>query len=633
MSATDANGLPVKSRRKKLEVPVHDNGHRRTFSANFNAASFPEKSAHTEIIVEIPDADRGSRTGKRQLRKENLRLSLENQEVLARFHELEELSVKKIVKLRDKVTALQAINASLEKENCEVRRHLDELLEQHEEANRLLGQQKEVNRQLLGQYEEANRLLELSKCCKGCESLKEEVEMRSKENGLLKEKDVELSEDLKMLKTVVYRLNVQLERYQEILRKNSLTVPKYSQSDVTLDRDVSDTSLVNISREILSEVHRTHKHTPLTWGSANRHALGPLLDAYEDTVKEKEEIIQNYDSEMIKFTGRLKEIISENECLHRKLTEDEGCSSKLKVEVENLRAELKATKDQNDVLIKKCSIKQDRVEEVLKVYEAKVEQMKRDFEVLHREFMRCRTENAAIKEKNKSLTDAQEEFRTQIHNFIPLSLHNSSVNECKKWYEELKVQYENEKAKLLKNIESHSKLIEELNKDIVLHKGARDTLELKTVQMEEHIKKLESKIAELDRALTDVQTSRGALKKQLHKAMIFAKDMVAEQETLLKAVNQRQLETKAVKKIGCDMAAKMDFLKNQLKDVQKSAWHEFTTVEQTIQEQADTIETLQEDHVRQVENLKKVIKEHEETIAILKKDQQMSHYLLFKDKK
>lgn len=47
--------------------------------------------------------------------------------------------------------------------------------------------------------------------------------------------------------------------------------------------------------------------------------------------------------------------------------------------------------------------------------------------------------------------------------------------------------------------------------------------------------------------------------------MSFAKDLVAEQETLLKALNQKQQESKAVKKIGCDIATRMDTLRNQLK--------------------------------------------------------------------
>lgn len=47
--------------------------------------------------------------------------------------------------------------------------------------------------------------------------------------------------------------------------------------------------------------------------------------------------------------------------------------------------------------------------------------------------------------------------------------------------------------------------------------------------------------------------------------MNFAKDMVAEQETLLRALNERHLENKVVKKIGTEMATKMDTLKSHLK--------------------------------------------------------------------
>lgn len=76
---------------------------------------------------------------------------------------------------------------------------------------------------------------------------------------------------------------------------------------------------------------------------------------------------------------------------------------------------------------------------------------------------------------------------------------------------------------------------------------------------------METKQLDLEHALNEIQLSRSALRKQLHKAMNFAKDMVTEQETLLKALNQRHLENKAVKKIGSEMAQKMDSLKNQLK--------------------------------------------------------------------
>lgn len=123
--------------------------------------------------------------------------------------------------------------------------------------------------------------------------------------------------------------------------------------------------------EIFSGAHRDHHHTPISWGPVHTHTLGPLLDAYQDTIAEKDCIIRDYETEISNFTGKLKEIIEENDILHKKLTEDENCSSKLKVQLNDIKRELKTCKEQNDILIKKCALKQDKIEEVLKCYEAK----------------------------------------------------------------------------------------------------------------------------------------------------------------------------------------------------------------------------------------------------------------------
>lgn len=69
----------------------------------------------------------------------------------------------------------------------------------------------------------------------------------------------------------------------------------------------------------------------------------------------------------------------------------------------------------------------------------------------------------------------------------------------------------------------------------------------------------------MKQSLQEVQLSRTACKKQLHKAMEFAKELVSEQEKLIKALQHRQEENKAVKQIGSDMANRMDTLKSKLK--------------------------------------------------------------------
>ncbi|KAL3287981.1 hypothetical protein HHI36_002435 [Cryptolaemus montrouzieri] len=433
---------------------------------------------------------------------------------------------------------------------------------------------------------------------------------------------------------ICFRLNIQLERYQEKLRRNNIVdsidknfdqhqIPEGGSGDKHIHRET-----------LLQENHIGHQHLPVSWGKVNTQTLGPLLEAFQDTINEKDEIINEFEREFASFTGKYKEILSENEKLHIRLTEDDQCSAKLKEEMEYIKGELSKCKDQNDVLIKKCSTKQDKIEEILKCYEAKVEQLKRDYNVLHDQYYKSRSEVAALNEKNKALLITQEEFKNEKKNFIPISVHTSSVNECKKWYEELKIQYEKEKEKLKQNYEIQTQQIAELNLKINSIQQQKQERDEKIKQLEKHIRKGEAKYLEIEHALNETQVSKTACKKQLHKAMNFARDLVTEQETLLKALSQRQQENKVVTRIGADMASKMDNLKLQLKEVQRGAWQELNTVEGKIQEQEQTIEQMKEEYEKEIVRLEQVIKKQTEKSLLIKTQSNLplSPYLLFRDK-
>lgn len=196
-----SNDVPVKSRKKKIDVPVHKSnqtqkeGRRKSFSANFNSHKDKYRNKetevvgvnqpiHTEVVVEISDPDKSGKISKKHLVKENVKLTNENRELIVKFNELEELSVKKITKLREKIGSLQLINAEVEKENRNV---------------------KEQYHNLIYNYENVQKQLESSRICKNCEELSAVIDKYSDENTLLKNSNKELTEDLDMLKTVVYR--------------------------------------------------------------------------------------------------------------------------------------------------------------------------------------------------------------------------------------------------------------------------------------------------------------------------------------------------------------------------------------------------------------------------------------------
>lgn len=161
-------------------------------------------------------------------------------------------------------------------------------------------------------------------------------------------------------------MNLQLERYQETLRQ---THP--NQRALLPQKLTAELGDISAGSDIFTEEHRNHSHIPVSWGKVNSHTLAPLLNAYEDSIAEKNEILEKYEFEFARFSCKLKEIMNENEILHKRLTDDKKCSKKLCEELDVVRAELKTAREQNDVLIKKCALKQDKVEEIMKCYERK----------------------------------------------------------------------------------------------------------------------------------------------------------------------------------------------------------------------------------------------------------------------
>lgn len=51
------------------------------------------------------------------------------------------------------------------------------------------------------------------------------------------------------------------------------------------------------------------------------NVVAPLLQAYEETLEDRDQLIMSYRREMEHFTARCKAIVSENEGLHQQLIE------------------------------------------------------------------------------------------------------------------------------------------------------------------------------------------------------------------------------------------------------------------------------------------------------------------------
>lgn len=158
------------TRKKKIEVPVHG------CKLHSNIDNVKVKDVR-DFPNDIPEKDKSSvrKSDKKMLRKENARLNKENKELFIKFNELEELSVKRITKLKEKIQTLQDYNSELVKENASVRDAL------HKETREEL------------------------KHCTTCNDFQLKLERCMSDNNDLRMSNNELTEDVNMLKTVIFR--------------------------------------------------------------------------------------------------------------------------------------------------------------------------------------------------------------------------------------------------------------------------------------------------------------------------------------------------------------------------------------------------------------------------------------------
>lgn len=129
--------------------------------------------------------------------------------------------------------------------------------------------------------------------CISCRALTKESDQYRSEINRLSQENEQLLNDINMMKILIYRLNVQLENYQEVIRKKDGDGCRF-----TIDNNLAPTN--------------DHYET-VDWGGLNLNVLAPLLNAYQESIKEKTNLIRQYENEISSTTGRIKDIMVENE--------------------------------------------------------------------------------------------------------------------------------------------------------------------------------------------------------------------------------------------------------------------------------------------------------------------------------
>ncbi|CAG9804276.1 unnamed protein product [Chironomus riparius] len=257
-------------------------------------------------------------------------------------------------------------------------------------------------------------------------------EQEEKHEMLTKENE-ELKNDLKMLKVLIFRLNKHLDYYQEILSEKK--------------EDLNPPTKYKNEKEIIS-----------LW-TVNSHLLAPLMNSYEERIKEKNEIIKNYETELNQFSVKLKKLLDENEKIHE-INEDMYNNSKVWIsQKQMLTSQCEILKNKAAIHAKRADLSKEKLVEILKAYEQKIQSLNLDIERLQEAYNRSKGEISTLKNLHRN-----PEAVTQ------------SVKECQKLLEELRDQFEMEKTHLIGDLSQQREKTVELENLLKKQKLCNETL-------------------------------------------------------------------------------------------------------------------------------------------------------------
>nr|CAD7461198.1 unnamed protein product [Timema tahoe] len=406
----------------------------------------------------------------------------------------------------------------------------------------------------------------------------------------LEEQNRGLVEDVTMLKNLVYRLNVALEKYQQRFHKKGLA------------GDAGE------------------KEADALWTNLNKTALVPLLDAYSETIKEKDDLIHNYEVDLNKFVANCKQIVAENESLHQELEDTKKKNETLLSEWKVLDQDSALTQEQNQLLTGQLQLQKDKLQDLTLSCQEKIVSLTSECDSLKERYHQCRGELLAAQGQLSVLREEYDSVKKDSGNKVPFSVHTAAVSECRRLLDELKLKYETERSQLSNQVIALQRDKPELEAKLASLGADKKQQHSQVAALERLLKHTQQRCEDLQSQLVTAQVSRDASKRQLQKAMSFAEELVAEQERLLRQLHAKQEETDSMARLGTTIVCRMGSLKTKLKSVQKGAWHELEVIERRIKQQESGLEHTKEEYHREVGRLRNLIKQKEAIIGTLQRE-------------
>ncbi|XP_075796230.1 centrosomal protein of 89 kDa isoform X5 [Pelodiscus sinensis] len=389
----------------------------------------------------------------------------------------------------------------------------------------------------------------------------------------LRQQAQELVDENDALKMTVHRLNVELSRYQ------------------TKFRPLSQEENIKIGGLPL-------KGPPPPWLLDMKY-LSPLLLAYEDRMREKDDLNLAHEDDMKKLRIQVEELVNENEQLHQQLNKNSSVTLKecytekllpspeIVDNRQQLQTQAKLVLEENGVLMEQLEIQQAKAKESYNQHLQEVSKLTKQLMILEAKIQSQEEEISENQKQLKSLCSTCEELKANLNGRITAEEHATLVNALRS---QLQQEQEKQSAELEDLMEKLASL-QAQKKSLLLEKNDlvadNKILEAELNMAQKTNRRSQKKIFLLKQQLEDAMEKEVAAHQYLANLISLAENVSHERDHLIHLVYKK----KAAGRLG-DINLKMTEQEKEFSGKAARYQREMKHLQQLLQDKQETLDEV-----------------------------------------
>ncbi|XP_062997610.1 centrosomal protein of 89 kDa isoform X2 [Elgaria multicarinata webbii] len=402
---------------------------------------------------------------------------------------------------------------------------------------------------------------------------------------LLRQQAQELVDENDSLKMTVHRLNVELSRYQA----------KY--------RPISPNEGLKIGSLPMKK--------PIPPWLLDMKYLSPLLLAYEDRMREKEDLILAHEEDMKIFKARVEEVVKENEQLHQKLSKKSSVTTK---EWQQLQSQAKLVLEENTVLMEQLKIQEAKAKDCLSQHVQEVSKLTKQLMALEAKKQSQEEELRECQKQLEGLHSTYRELKASIKDHVTVKEHVALVNKCKSQLKEEQERRETEAQELMGKLvsvqaEKKSLLIEK--NDLV---AENKVLEAELEMAQTTKRRSQKKLGFLKQQLEEAMEKEMAAHQYLANLISLAENITQERDQLLNLASCLENEKHGVLNKIVEGNVRLGRLEEKVKVYKKTAAGKLGDISLKVTEQEKEFAGKAAQYQREMKHLQRRLHEKQETL-------------------